>query len=50
VTNLQIYVAINISLLFNAMLTGILMAFIDAKFQGLEAKIDAPLKGIEERR
>jgi len=41
VTNEQLYLAIGIPLLFNATLIGVLIAYVNAKFQGVEARFDA---------
>lgn len=41
VTNEQLYLAVGIPLLFNATLIGVLIAYVNAKFQGMEARFDA---------
>jgi hypothetical protein len=41
VTNQQLYLAVGIPLLFNATLVGILIAYVNAKFQTSEARFDA---------
>ena len=40
VTNEQLYLAIGIPLLFNATLIGILIAYVNAKFQGIDTRFD----------
>jgi hypothetical protein len=49
VTNQQLYVAVGIPLLFNASLIGILIAYVNAKFQAAESKSEARFAGIEAR-
>lgn len=52
VTNEQLYLAIGIPLLFNATLIGVLIAYVNAKFQALESRfdaIDARFEAIEKR-
>jgi hypothetical protein len=39
-TNEQLYMAIGIPMLFNAMLMGIVFAFLNAKFNRLEKRFD----------
>jgi hypothetical protein len=41
VTNEQLYLAIGIPLLFNATLLGVLIAYVNAKFQAVESRFDA---------
>ncbi len=41
VTNEQLYLAIGIPLLFNATLIGILIAYVNAKFQAVETRFNA---------
>ncbi len=41
VTNQQLYIAVGIPLLFNATLIGVLIAYVNAKFQGMEGRCDA---------
>ncbi len=41
VTNEQLYIAVGIPLLFNATLIGVLMAYVNAKFQASESRFDA---------
>lgn len=41
VTNEQLYIAVGIPLLFNATLIGVLIAYVNAKFQASEARFDA---------
>jgi hypothetical protein len=49
VTNEQLYLAIGIPLLFNATLMGVLIAYVNAKFQGMEAKFEARFDAIDKR-
>ncbi len=49
VTNEQLYIAVGIPLLFNATLVGVLIAYINAKFSGMDAKVDARFDAIEEK-
>ena len=49
VTNQQLYIALGIPLLFNATLIVVLIAFVNAKFHGMEAKIDGRLDAIDKR-
>ena len=39
-TNIQLYLAIGIPLLGNAVLVGVLMAYINAKFEGLNQRFE----------
>jgi hypothetical protein len=39
-TNLQLYLAIGVPMLFNAILFAVLMAYINAKFVGVNGKFD----------
>ena len=48
-TNEQLYLAIGVPLLFNAMSIGILIAWVNAKFEGLEVKFEARFTGINNR-
>jgi hypothetical protein len=41
VTNQQLYLSIGIPLLFNATLIGVLIAYVNAKFQALDARFAA---------
>ena len=41
VTNEKLYLAVGIPLLFNATLIGILIAYVNAKFQAAETRFDA---------
>lgn len=41
VTNEQLYLAVGIPLLFNATLIGVLIAYVNAKFQAFELRFDA---------
>jgi hypothetical protein len=54
-TNVQLYLAIGIPMLFNAVLVGILIANINAKFEGINRRFDdmrelwrAELRRVEE--
>ena len=49
VSNQQLYLAVGIPLLFNATLIGVLIAYINAKFQGMEGKFEARFQGIDEK-
>jgi hypothetical protein len=52
VTNVQLYLAIGIPILFNATIIGILVALFNAKFDAINAKFDAVnqrLDGIDKR-
>ena len=40
VSNQQLYLAVGIPLLFNATLIGVLIAYINAKFQGVDNRFD----------
>jgi hypothetical protein len=48
-TNVQLYLAIGIPMLFNALLIGILIAYVNAKFEGQDAKLNARFDGINQR-
>lgn len=41
VTNVQLYLAIGIPILFNASILGVLIALINAKFSAVDAKFEA---------
>jgi hypothetical protein len=41
VSNEQLYLAVGIPLLFNATLIGLLIAYVNAKFQGIDSKFNA---------
>ena len=41
VTNQQLYIAVGIPLLFNATLLGILIAYMNARFDGVSAKFES---------
>ena len=49
-TNQQLYLAIGIPLLFNATLTGILIAWVNSKFETLEARFGAIDKRFDDLR
>ena len=49
VTNQQLYIAVGIPLLFNAVLIGLVMAYINAGFQALEAKFEGRFQALEAR-
>lgn len=49
VTNEQIYILLGIPMLFNATLIGILVAYINARFDKQDAKFEARFEGIERR-
>ena len=45
-TNQQLYLIIGAPMLFNALLTGLLIAYINAKLDGVNAKFDAKFEGL----
>jgi len=47
VTNEQLYLVIGVPLLFNATLIGILMAWVNAKFEAIDAKFTAKFEGVD---
>jgi hypothetical protein len=49
VTNQQLYLAIGIPLLFNSALIAILIAWVNAKFEGQTARFDAKFAAIDKR-
>jgi hypothetical protein len=49
VTNEQLYLAIGVPLLFNATLVLILMAWVNAKLDGMNSKFDARFNAIDKR-
>ena len=49
VTNLQLYLGIGIPLLFNATLAAVLMAFMNARVQAIEAKFEGRFRAVEAR-
>jgi len=49
VTNEQLYIAVGIPLLFNATLIGVVIAYVNAKFQGMEAKLEVRFDAIDRR-
>jgi hypothetical protein len=56
VTNQQLYIAVGVPMLFNAVLIGLLLALIqakfdrvDAKFDGVNSKFDAKFDSLNER-
>src|SRR5438309_1435487 len=48
-TNQQLYLAIGIPILANAALVGLLLAYINAKFDSINAKFDAKFDGVNQR-
>jgi hypothetical protein len=51
-TNVQLYLAIGIPMLFNAVLVGILIAYVNAKFDGVNGRfegINQRFEGINQR-
>ena len=50
VTNQQLYLAIGIPMLFNVTLIGVLIAYINAKFQAMESRFDAIDKRFDDMR
>lgn len=49
VTNEQLYLAIGIPLLFNATLIGVVLAYVNAKFEAMGQKFEAKFQSIEGR-
>lgn len=52
VTNVELYTALGIPVLINAGLIGLLMAYINAKFEGMESRfkiIDARFEAVDRR-
>ncbi len=49
VTNEQLYLAVGIPLLFNATLVGVLIAYVNAKFLGMDAKFEARFDAIDSK-
>ena len=50
VTNEQLYLAIGIPLLFNATMIGLVVAFINVKFQGIDGRFAAIDKRFDDMR
>ncbi len=48
-TNQQLYLAIGVPMLFNAILIGLLVGYINAKFDAVNNKFDAKFDGINKR-
>ena len=48
-TNMQLYLAIGIPILSNAALIGLLLAYINGKFDSINAKFDAKFDGVNQR-
>jgi hypothetical protein len=49
VTNEQLYIVVGIPMLFNAALLGLVIAYINARIDKLESKVDARFGGIDKR-
>ena len=49
VSNEQLYFAVGIPLLFNATLAGVLISYVNAKFQGMDEKQEARFRAIDEK-
>ena len=50
VTNQQLYLAIGIPMLFNTVLIGLLVAYINAKFEGVEGRFSGIDKRFDDMR
>jgi hypothetical protein len=50
VTNEQLYIAVGIPLLFNATLAGVLIAYINAKFQDVSSRFNAVDRRFDDMR
>ena len=50
VTNQQLYLAIGIPMLFNATLTGLVVALFNARFTGMDRRFDAIDKRFDDMR
>ena len=48
-TNTQLYIAIGVPMLFNAALIGLLVAYINARFDAVDQRFDAMEKRFNER-
>ena len=48
-TNQQLYLAIGIPLLFNAGMIGLLLAYMNARFDGVEKRFDQRFIGVDQR-
>lgn len=48
-TNQQLYIALGVPMLFNAVLIGLVLAYVNAKFEGLEGKFEARFEAINRR-
>jgi hypothetical protein len=46
VTNAQLYLAVGVPVLVNAILFGLLMAYINAKFEGMDGKFGERFVGV----
>ena len=49
VTNLQLYLALGVPLLLNAVLIGLLMAYINAKLDALSSKFESRFDSVDTR-
>jgi len=49
VTNVQLYVAIGIPMLFNATMVGVLVALFNSKIEAMNAKFDAKFDAVNAR-
>jgi hypothetical protein len=48
-TNVQLYLAIGLPMLANAVLVGLLLAYMNAKFEGLRSAMNERFDGVNER-
>ena len=48
-TNQQLYLAIGIPILFNAAIAGLIIAYINAKFDGLQSSTQQGFRAIDQR-
>jgi hypothetical protein len=48
-TNLQLYLAIGVPMLFNALLIAVLLAHINARIDGLSASVNGRFDGVNQR-
>ena len=49
VSDEQLYLAVGIPLLFNATLVGVIIAYVNTKFQGMDKKLNARFQAIGEK-
>jgi hypothetical protein len=48
-TDQQLYISIGAPMLFNAVLIGLLVAYINAKIEGLESRVNQRFEGVNQR-